>query len=96
MLVSDGIPGAFPGDPDILTDVLGAGMYKKHKLRVDNGMRLDSWSESERKRIRQSIKALVEATEKYWEMGKRKRKMSIESELDDEEWNPKRSRRSRR
>ena len=57
-------------------------------------MRLDTWRASERKNITQSIKALGEAIEKYWAMGKRKRKR-IDSDVDDEEWHPKRTRRLR-
>ena len=85
--------GSFPGDPDVLKHVLGAATYKQHKSRVDNGMGLDVWGESARKRTTQSIKALVQAIEKYWEMGNGKRKR-IESDMEDEEWKPKRTRRS--
>ena len=70
--------GAFPGDPDIATLVIGEESYKKHKSRIEHGMRMEAWSDGERKRTTQSIKALVEAIEKYWEMGTKKRRMTEE------------------
>ena len=82
--------GSFPGDPDIATFVLGAALYKQHKSRVDHGMRIDAWSESDRKRTSQSIRVLIEAIEKYWTMG-RKRK-SADSDKDDADWNPRSAR----
>ena len=88
-------PGSFPGDPDISKFVLGAARYKQHKSRVDHGMRMDAWNESERKRTTRSIKVLVEAIEKYWMMGPKKRK-STDTDSDDEEWHPKWARSSRR
>ena len=87
--------GAFPGEPDIATLVLGADSYKRHKSRIDHGMRLDSWSEGERKRTTQSIRVLVNAIEEYWKMGVKKRKR-IGKEEEDEEWSPRRRRRSTR
>ena len=84
--------GAFPGDSDIIKLVIGDESYKKHKSRVDHGMQMDSWSESERKRSRESIKALVEAIEKYGTMGMMKRRRSKLDE-GDEEWHPQRARR---
>ena len=59
-------------------------------------MRMDMWSECERKRTTQSIKKLVEAIEIYWAMGMKKRKSEKSKSVDDEEWRPKRARRSRR
>ena len=87
--------GSFPGEPDIIKFVLGTVSYQKHKSRVDHGMRMDTWSETERKRTTQSIKTLVEAIEKYWTMGVKKRKRVL-SDVEDEEWWPRRTRRSRR
>ena len=86
--------GSFPGEPDIATFVLGTALYKQHKSRVDHGMRMNSWSESDRKRTTQSIKVLVEAIEKYWKMGRKRR--SADSDEEDEDWVPKRTRKRRR
>ena len=82
--------GAFPGEPDIATLVLGAESYRKHKSRMDHGMRLETWSEGERKKTTQSIKALVEGIEKYWNMGMKKRRL-IGDDEGDEDWSPKRA-----
>ena len=86
--------GSFPGEPDIATFVLGTALYKQHKSREDHGMRMDVWSESDRKRTTQSIKVLVEAIEKYWTMEKKRR--SADSDEEDEDWVPKRARKRRR
>ena len=87
--------GSFPGEPDMITLVVGDAAYKQHKSRVDHGMRMDTWSEGDRKRTTKSIKVLVDAIDKYWTIGVKKRR-GDGSDLDDEEWQPKRVRRLRR
>ena len=84
--------GSFPGESDVIAFVLGNVSYKKHKSRVDHGMRMDKWNECERKRTAQSIKILVDAIDKYWTMGMNKRKRT-KPDMDEEEWCPKRTRR---
>ena len=86
--------GSFPGEPDIISCVLGDDAYKIHKSRVNYGMRMDIWNRGERKRTTESIKVLVDAIETYWKMGKRTRsRYQRDTEGDDEEWHPKRVRR---
>ena len=83
--------GSFPGEPDIITSVLGDELYQQHKSRIDYGMRMDTWNESTRKRTTRSIKVLVDAIDRYWTMGMKKRKRD-QADEGDEEWKPKRRR----
>ena len=57
-------------------------------------MRMCAWIEKDRKRTTQSIKVLVEAIEKYWEMGSKRRR--ADSDEDDVEWIPKKAGKRRR
>ena len=84
--------GSFPGEPDIITTVIGDESYQQHKSRVDYGMRMDTWNGSTRKRTTSSIKVLVDAIDKYWIMGMKKRKRDRLDE-GDEEWHPRRRKR---
>ena len=85
--------GSFPGDPDMIITVLGEEFYKRHKSIIDHGMQLDTWSTLERNNITKSIKVLLDAVEKYWEIGVKKRRVK-RLEEDDEEWIPRKFHRS--
>ena len=84
--------GSFPGDPDIIISVIGEESYQRHKSRVDHGMRMDMWEKCVRKRTAESIKFLVDAIEKYWITGTKKRKRA-RPDSEDEEWSLRRNRR---
>ena len=53
--------GSFPGNPDDLKMVLGPEDYQRIKVRIEAGMKMDTWIESVRKRTIESIHAVLEA-----------------------------------
>ena len=76
------------------TFVTDNACFKQLKSRVDYGMRMEHWSDCERKRTTKSIKALVDAIEKYSMIEIKKRKKR-DADEDDEEWHPRKALRSK-